>query len=101
MTNLRLRCRHRNTFGLAVKGSLQRACLDAIIEQGGRAVKVYVVDVLRFATCIFERQTHRACGFVAILCEANTVISIASGAVTDDLRIDACASSDRVFKFLK
>src|SRR6185436_10007245 len=60
MSDLRLRCRHRNPRRLPVKRELQGARLNSIVEQGGRAVEVYVVEIFRLATGVFEREAHRA-----------------------------------------
>src|ERR1051325_8331 len=101
MSDLRLSCRHRNARGVAVERTLQRTRLDAIVQNRRRAVQVNVVDVLRFATGIFERESHRARGFVAIFGQTDAMIRVASSTVTEYLRINVRAAIPRVFELFQ
>ena len=63
-------------------------------------MQVDVVDVFRTATGIFERESHRARGFVTIFSKTNAMISITSRAVAKYLCVNVRAAVGRVFEFL-
>src|ERR1051325_5655876 len=101
MSDLRLRRRHRNARGVAVKRGFQSTGLDAIVEDGRGAVQVNVVNVLWLAASILERQTHRARRFIAVFSQTNAMICIASSAVAGYLRVNLRAAIGRVFEVLE
>src|SRR6185369_16233552 len=101
MSDLRLRCRHRNPRRLPVKRELQGARLNSIVEQGGRAVEVYVVEIFRLATSVFEREAHRACWLVTIFGESHAMIRVARRAIADHFSVNLRAAIQRMPQLFK
>src|SRR6185369_16050679 len=92
MTDLRLRCRHRNPCRLPVKRELQRARFNSIVEQSGRAVEVYVVKIFRLAASVCEREAHGTCRLVTIFSESHAMIRIARRAIAGHFSVNLSAA---------
>ena len=92
---------HDDVIGMLTEDFLDRLGLILIIEAGGGAVCIDVVDIFRRNTCIRDGILHAAsCEFTTRTRSCN-MVSIAIRTIADDLCINVRASLLCVFKFFK
>src|SRR6266850_64783 len=92
-----LRRAHRNARSHFAKAAPDGSRFDAIVELGGRAVEIHIVDVAAPQACIFKRHLHGAGRLDAGFVQTHAMVRIACRTVSHDLRIDPRATRLRGF----
>ena len=78
-----------------------RCCFILIIEGGGSAVGVNIVDIFNLQVCILHRSFHGTDTPLTARRGSSNMMSVSGGAVTADFAVDSCASCFRMFSLFK